>query len=80
MMLNQKKKDTGLAPGFNNTKYECLRPTPLRPYHNRKLVALLKLIEKQRELRLEDKNALSYRHAVAAIKASDSCRMIGGRC
>lgn len=60
--------DDDIAPGYLNTKYECLRPTPLKPYHNRKLVALLHLLERQREVNMEERNALSYRHAIAAIK------------
>ncbi|KAL1930346.1 hypothetical protein VTP01DRAFT_10508 [Rhizomucor pusillus] len=61
--------DNELAPDFVNSKYECFRPTPLKPYHNQKLVYLLRLLERQRELDMEDKNALSYRHTIAAIKA-----------
>lgn len=60
--------DDSLAPDYLNSKYECLRPTPLKPYHNRKLVALLRLLERQREVNMEERNALSYRHAIAAIK------------
>ncbi|KAF7728248.1 hypothetical protein EC973_006529 [Apophysomyces ossiformis] len=60
--------DTSLAAGFINTRYECLRPTPLVSSYNQHLVSLLQLLEKQRELNLEDKSALSYSHAVAAIK------------
>ncbi|KAI8379149.1 uncharacterized protein BYT42DRAFT_567744 [Radiomyces spectabilis] len=62
-------EDIGLAPGFNNTKYECFRPTPYRPRYNKQLVSYLELLEEQRELNQEDKNALSYRHAIAAMKA-----------
>lgn len=60
--------DNELAPDFVNSKYECFRPTPLKPYYNQKLVYLLRLLERQRELDMEDKNALSYRHTIAAIK------------
>ncbi|KAI9313149.1 hypothetical protein BX666DRAFT_2030532 [Dichotomocladium elegans] len=62
---------SGLAPGFINSKYECLRPTPLKPYYNQRLVALLRLLERKRELDLEDKNALSYCRAIAAIKVME---------
>ncbi|KAG0180918.1 hypothetical protein DFQ28_003895 [Apophysomyces sp. BC1034] len=60
---------TSIAREFLNTKYECLRPTPLISPYNQELIMLLQLLEKQRELNMEDKNALSYRHAIAAIKA-----------
>ncbi|KAI7859298.1 hypothetical protein BDC45DRAFT_497303 [Circinella umbellata] len=64
------KKDTdALAPDFINTKYECLRNTPLKARHNQKLVFLLRLLERHRLVNMQDKNALSYRHALAAIKA-----------
>ncbi|KAI9265088.1 hypothetical protein BDA99DRAFT_507687 [Phascolomyces articulosus] len=65
-----KKDDTHrIAPDFINTKYECLRNTPLEARHNKKLVFLLRLMERQRYMDMQDKNALSYRHALAAIKA-----------
>ena len=57
-----------LATDFTNTKYECMRNTPLKPRHNQKLVFLLRLLERQRLVSMQDKNALSYRHALAAIK------------
>ncbi|KAI7883174.1 DNA polymerase beta, N-terminal domain-like protein [Lichtheimia hyalospora FSU 10163] len=62
-------EDDSISPDYFNSKYECLRPTPLKPYHNRKLIALLRLLERQREVNMEERNALSYRHAIAAIKA-----------
>ncbi|CAO3597935.1 unnamed protein product [Absidia cylindrospora] len=58
-----------IDPHYNNTKYECLRPTPLGSKHNGKLVAYLRLLEKARELETNDKSALAYRHAISAIKA-----------
>ncbi|RIA90231.1 hypothetical protein C1645_770533 [Glomus cerebriforme] len=58
-----------LDPRFLNTKYECLRPTPLKPKYNQSLVELLEVIEHSRELNGEERNALSYRHAIAALKA-----------
>ncbi|KAI8997789.1 hypothetical protein BDB01DRAFT_57375 [Pilobolus umbonatus] len=58
-----------LAPDFINTKYACLRPTPLIPFRNKRLLKLLLILEEKRELNGEDKNALSYRHAISAIKA-----------
>ncbi|ORZ18862.1 hypothetical protein BCR42DRAFT_411740 [Absidia repens] len=58
-----------IDPNYNNTRYECLRPTPLRSKHNGKLVAYLRLLEKARELETNDKSALAYRHAISAIKA-----------
>ncbi|KAI8984212.1 DNA polymerase beta-like protein [Mycotypha africana] len=61
--------DLSLAPGFINTKYECFRPTPYEPLHNKKLVSLLLLLERKRMLDNEDKRSLSYRHAISAIKA-----------
>ena len=57
-----------LDPNFINTKYECLRPTPLNPKFNQSLVELLEVIEHARELNGEERNALSYRHAIAALK------------
>ncbi|RCH99146.1 hypothetical protein CU097_013290 [Rhizopus azygosporus] len=61
--------DHSLAPGFINTKYACFRPTPYEPQFNRKLISLLLLIEKKRELAGEDVRSLSYRQAIAALKA-----------
>lgn len=65
---NQFSVDIDIAPGFINTKYECMRPTPDIPKHNRKLLSLLRLIERKRQLDSEDKRSLSYRHAISAIK------------
>ncbi|KAJ3110579.1 hypothetical protein HK098_000527, partial [Nowakowskiella sp. JEL0407] len=58
----------GLDPRYNNVKDECLRPHPLS-HHNHKLVHLLEIIEKHRKLQgsEKEKNALSYRHAIAAL-------------
>lgn len=63
--------DHSLAPGFINTKYACFRPTPYEPQFNRKLISLLLLIEKKRELAGEDVRSLSYRQAIAALKVND---------
>ncbi|KAI9493659.1 hypothetical protein BDB00DRAFT_787767 [Zychaea mexicana] len=52
------------------TKYACLRNTPLEPFHNRRLVFLLLLLEdKRRLIDLVDTRALAYRRAACAIKA-----------
>ncbi|KAI8339858.1 hypothetical protein BC941DRAFT_418726 [Chlamydoabsidia padenii] len=62
--------DTGdIDPTYNNTKYECLRSTPLNPKHNNKLVAYLRLLEKSRQLDMHSINSLAYRHAIAALKS-----------
>ncbi|OZJ06485.1 hypothetical protein BZG36_00498 [Bifiguratus adelaidae] len=66
---DDEEPDIDLDPRYLNSKYECLRPTPLIPPYNKKLVSLLETIERARELSLESKNALSYRHAIAAIKS-----------
>ena len=68
LLHNHYVEDDSISPDYFNSKYECLRPTPLMPYHNRKLIALLRLLERQREVNMEERNALSYRHAIAAIK------------
>lgn len=60
--------DIDIAPNFVNTKYECLRPTPYVPNYNKKLVSLLLILERKRQLDGEDKRSLSYRHAISAIK------------
>jgi hypothetical protein len=57
-----------IDPRFNNTFYECLRPTPLYPKYNKELVHLLELLEAKRHANGENMNSLSYRHAVAAVK------------
>ncbi|KAL7312998.1 hypothetical protein PS15m_008700 [Mucor circinelloides] len=62
-------ENVDIAPGFINTKYECLRPTPYEPKYNRKLVSLLLLLERKRHIDNEPKRSLSYRHAISAIKA-----------
>lgn len=61
--------DIDIDPSFVNTKYECLRPTPYAPKYNRKLVSLLLILERKRQLDSEDKRSLSYRHAISALKA-----------
>ncbi|KAI8092911.1 uncharacterized protein BX664DRAFT_328480 [Halteromyces radiatus] len=58
-----------IDPSYNNTKYACLRPTPLKALHNGKLVAYLHLLETSRELESNDKSALAYSNAVSAIKS-----------
>ncbi|KAJ3028893.1 hypothetical protein HK097_005872, partial [Rhizophlyctis rosea] len=58
--------DVGVDRRFVNSTFECWRPHPLK-HHNEALVNLLKLIERKRELNSEDRNALSYRHAIAAL-------------
>ncbi|KAI9245373.1 hypothetical protein BDA99DRAFT_565927 [Phascolomyces articulosus] len=61
---------TQLAEGFHNSRYACLRKTPLEPYHNRRLVFLLQLLEKGRSLmEMSEMRSLAYRRAWAAIKA-----------
>lgn len=62
--------DIPLDASYRNSRYECLRPTPLKPRHNQKLVFLLRLFEKSRYFTMEDKNSLSYRHAISAIKVN----------
>jgi hypothetical protein len=61
-------EDIDIAPKFINTKYECLRPTPNVPIHNKKLISLLILLERKRQLDSENKRSLSYRHAISALK------------
>ncbi|SAM01458.1 hypothetical protein [Absidia glauca] len=58
-----------IDPSFNNTRYECLRNTPLKPKHNGKLLAYLRLLEKSRQLDMNNMNSLAYRHAISAIKS-----------
>ncbi|CAG8460629.1 4208_t:CDS:10 [Ambispora leptoticha] len=53
-------EDVDLDPTFNNTRYECLRPTPLIPKYNQSLIELLEIIAKARDLEGEHRNALSY--------------------
>ncbi|CAO3629478.1 unnamed protein product [Mucor hiemalis] len=66
---DEEEADIDIAPNFVNTKYECLRPTPYVPNYNKKLVSLLLILERKRQLDGEDKRSLSYRHAISAIKA-----------
>ncbi|KAG2228127.1 hypothetical protein INT45_009173 [Circinella minor] len=55
---------------FNNSRYACLRETPLEAYRNRRLVFLLQLLEKKRSLlEMSEMRALAYHRAWAAIKA-----------
>ncbi|CAO3702876.1 unnamed protein product [Rhizopus stolonifer] len=61
-------EDEDLAPEFMNTKYACLRPTPDQPKYNHRLISLLSLIEKKRELDGEEARATSYRHLISALK------------
>lgn len=67
-------ENVDIAPGFINSKYECLRPTPYEPKFNRKLVSLLLLLERKRQIDNEPKRALSYRHAISAIKVNKKLR------
>ncbi|CAG8604835.1 4591_t:CDS:10 [Paraglomus occultum] len=62
-------RDVDLDPRFLNTSYECLRPTPLKSKFNVKLVELLEVIERARELNDQWRNALSYRRAIAVLKS-----------
>ncbi|KAL0135020.1 hypothetical protein V8B55DRAFT_1556564 [Mucor lusitanicus] len=62
-------ENVNLAPDFINTKYECLRPTPYEPKYDKKLLSLLLLLERKRQIDNEPKRSLSYRHAISAIKA-----------
>ncbi|KAJ3017688.1 hypothetical protein HKX48_003427 [Thoreauomyces humboldtii] len=59
-------RDLPLHRDFKNVAYECLRPHPLN-HHNKGLTDLLSLMEKQRELDGEARNALSYRRAISAL-------------
>ncbi|KAJ2959450.1 hypothetical protein NQZ79_g5097 [Umbelopsis isabellina] len=63
------EEEIDIDPNFNNSFYECLRPTPLYPKYNKELVHLLELLEAKRHTNGESMSSLSYRHAVAAIKA-----------
>ncbi|KAI8813784.1 hypothetical protein BJ742DRAFT_787461 [Cladochytrium replicatum] len=53
-------------PRYINVKEACLRPHPLN-HHNKKLVEALCVIENERRLKSEERNALSYRIAIAAL-------------
>ncbi|KAG9287995.1 hypothetical protein G9A89_017590 [Geosiphon pyriformis] len=68
-ILEQADETAALDPRFLNTKYECLRPTPLIPRYNQSLIELLDILARDREVNEESLNALSYRHAIAALKA-----------
>ncbi|CAG8529541.1 4446_t:CDS:2, partial [Ambispora gerdemannii] len=46
-----------------------LSSTPLIPKYNQSLIELLEIIEKARDLDGKSSNPLSYRHAIAALKA-----------
>ncbi|KAG2182188.1 hypothetical protein INT43_007115, partial [Umbelopsis isabellina] len=63
------EEEIDIDPNFNNSFYECLRPTPLYPKYNKELVHFLELLEAKRHTNGESMSSLSYRHAVAAIKA-----------
>ncbi|GAB5592166.1 hypothetical protein Unana1_07066 [Umbelopsis nana] len=58
-----------IDPRFNNSFHECLRPTPLHPKYNKELIRLLELLEMKRHTNGENMSSLSYRHAIAALKA-----------
>ncbi|CAO3685621.1 unnamed protein product [Umbelopsis vinacea] len=63
------EEELDIDPRFNNSFYECLRPTPLYPEHNKELIRLLELLEMKRHSNGESMSSLSYRHAIAALKA-----------
>lgn len=67
---NHEIKDVGslLDPSFNNSKYECFRPTPL-DHANKGLVAELSKIAHHRYLTGNARSELSYNRAIAALKA-----------
>ncbi|KAH8550669.1 hypothetical protein BGW37DRAFT_497945 [Umbelopsis sp. PMI_123] len=62
-------EEIGIDPRFNNSFHECLRPTPLHAKYNKELIRLLELLEMKRHTNGENMSSLSYRHAIAAIKA-----------
>ena len=71
-ILSDETGDEGtgdIDPRYINKAYECCRPHPLN-HHNPELVEQLKILEKARKLKGEDKNALSYRHAISALIVS----------
>ncbi|CAJ0627936.1 15678_t:CDS:2 [Entrophospora sp. SA101] len=61
--------DDELDPRFINSKFPCLRPTPLEPHYNKSLIEALKVIRKSRELSGNVKSESSYRDAIAALKS-----------
>lgn len=63
-------ESSDVDPSYNNTRYECLRNTPLNPKHNGKLLAYLRILEKSRQVDMNNMQALAYRHAISAIKVS----------
>ncbi|KAI7855101.1 hypothetical protein BDC45DRAFT_584115 [Circinella umbellata] len=66
----KKSTSTNFPKEFNNSRYACLRETPLEAYRNRRLVFLLQLLEKKRSLlEMSEMRALAYHRAWAAIKA-----------
>nr|CAG8549965.1 7526_t:CDS:10 [Entrophospora candida] len=54
---------------FLNTKYACLRPTPLASQYNQSIIEFLSVLERSRELDGEHASALGYHRAIAALKA-----------
>ncbi|CAO3663321.1 unnamed protein product [Umbelopsis ramanniana] len=62
-------EEIDIDPRFHNSFHECLRPTPLEPKYNKELVRLLELLEMKRHTNGESMSSLSYRHAIAALKA-----------
>nr|CAG8435231.1 9010_t:CDS:10 [Entrophospora candida] len=64
-IFNNESKD----PRFINSKFPCLRPTPLEPHYNKSLIEALKVLRKSRELSGNVKSESSYRDAIAALKS-----------
>ncbi|KAG2182883.1 hypothetical protein INT44_005864, partial [Umbelopsis vinacea] len=58
-----------IDPNFHNSFHECLRPTPYESKYNKELIRLLELLEMKRHTNGESMSSLSYRHAIAALKA-----------
>ncbi|KAI8584191.1 hypothetical protein K450DRAFT_218586 [Umbelopsis ramanniana AG] len=62
-------EEIDIDPKFHNSFHECLRPTPFEPKYNKELIRLLELLEMKRHTNGESMSSLSYRHAIAALKA-----------
>ncbi|WFD29445.1 DNA-directed DNA polymerase [Malassezia sp. CBS 17886] len=58
------------APGWTNTEYAVLRPTPLRSPYNQALVDELQLLRRQRRLAGDEHSEMAYMRASAAVKAA----------
>lgn len=59
---------TELIPGYLNSKYCCLRKTPLTSKYNQELINELSVIMKARLAEDNKRSALAYQHAIAALK------------